>query len=163
MIFSFDLLSVNTQLKEKTIFPKEELDQMCVGFVQYAFNEMQMHGWTERRSQSYEEQHIRHLESRQMDTFQNIMRTTYGEDMDNTLLHFFYNEITRRGWFASYCFQQRPELKEEEVNNNINYLSWLLDTQLKKWFLEDHDEGDFNYINIIEKIKNILGLDVCLK
>ena len=137
-------------------------EEVYVGFVQYAYNEMQTHGWSERRNVFYQQHNIEGEDRGQMDTFQNIMRTTYDEDMDNTLLHFFYNEITRRGWFASYCFQQRPELKEEEVNNNINYLSWLLDTQLKKWFL-DFDEGDFNYINIIEKIKNILGLDVCLK
>jgi hypothetical protein len=41
-------------------FPKEELEILCVGFIQYAYNEMQTEGWTERRDEYCDQHHIGH-------------------------------------------------------------------------------------------------------
>jgi hypothetical protein len=155
-------------------FSKEEREILCVGFIQYAFNEMQTHGWTERRNAFYDEFHIGQYEFErfQMDTFENVMRTAYDGDLDKTIYHFFCNEVAKRGWFACYCIQQRPELKDRfnrEIDENACYLAWLLDSQLIKWIwdnteeLKDEFEGLYESDNTTDKIKSILGLDICLK
>ena len=155
-------------------FPKEERDILCIGFIQYAYYEMQTHGWTERRNDFYKEYHIGQydFERFQIDTFENVMRNAYDGDLDKTIYHFFCNEVARRGWFASYCIQQRPELRTQfngETNENTSYLTWLLDSQLIRWIwdnteeLKDEFEGIYESDKTTEKMKSILGLDVCLK
>ena len=39
-------------------FSKEEQDILCIGFIQYAYSEMQTEGWIRRRNHFYEEYHI---------------------------------------------------------------------------------------------------------
>jgi hypothetical protein len=140
--------------------PEEIQEELYIDFVQFAFKEMQTHGWTERRTAFYQQNNIEGEDRGQMDTFQNIMRTAYYGDLDKTLFHFFGEEITRYGWFSSYCVQQCPEIREQfngETSENIKYMTWLLDSRLSIWiWLSDTDP-------ITEKIKNILGLDICLK
>ena len=155
-------------------FPKEELEILCVGFIQYAYNEMQTEGWTNRRNEFYEEFHIGQydFERFQIETFDNIMSATYDGDLEKTIYHFFCNEVARRGWFASYCSQQRPELREQfdkETDENACFLAWVLDSQLIKWIwdnteeLKDEFEDGFECDKTTDKMKSILGLDVCLK
>ena len=155
-------------------FSKEELNILCVGFIQYAYNQMQRDGWTERRNEYYEEHHIGQydFERFQMDTFPNIMETIYDGDLDKTIYQFFCSEITRRGWFACYCVQQHPELMEQfngEIDENTSYSAWVMDTQLIRWIwdnmeeLKDEFEGVYDSDSTTEKIKSVLGLDICLK
>ena len=139
-------------------------EEVYVGFVQYAFKEMQTHGWTERRTAFYQQHNIEGEDRGQMDTFQNIMRTAYYGDMDDTLFHFFGNEITRHGWFSSYCVQQCLEIREQfngETSDHRKHLTLYLDSRLSRWlWLVDFK---FGTDPVTEKIKNILGLDICLK
>ena len=139
-------------------------EEVYVGFVQYAYNEMQTHGWSERRNVFYQQHNIEGEDRGQMDTFQNIMRTAYYGDMDDTLFHFFGDEITRHGWFSSYCVQQCLEIREQfngETSDHRKHLTLYLDSRLSRWlWLVDFK---FGTDPVTEKIKNILGLDICLK
>jgi hypothetical protein len=144
---------------------KEELNKLCIEFLQYAFKEMQKEGWTERRHEYCDPNHLGHyvFDHFQMDTFPNIMRTDYDGDLDKTLFHFFSNEITRRGWFSSYCVKQNPEIRElfnAESIENIQYMSWWLGAQLPRWMRMDMEEFKDEAGSLAEKIKSILGLDV---
>jgi hypothetical protein len=144
---------------------KEELNELFVGFLQFAFKEMQKEGWIERRHEYCDPDHLGHyvVDHFQMDTFPNIMRTDYDGDLDKTLFHFFSNEITRRGWFSSYCVKQNPEIRElfnAESTENIQYMSWWLGARLPRWMHTDMEEFKDEADSLAEKIKSILGLDV---
>jgi hypothetical protein len=144
---------------------KEKFEQLSIGFIQYAYNEMQTEGWTERRDEYCDQHHIGHyaFEDYLVDTFPNIMMTVYDGDLDKTLYHFFQNTVTRRGWFSSYCVKQDAEIREmfnAESIDNINYLSWWMGTRLTQWIWMDMGDEEEPQA---EKIKTILGLDVCLK
>ena len=39
--------------KEKMISPTENFEELCIGFIQYAYNEMQSEEWTNRRNENY--------------------------------------------------------------------------------------------------------------
>ena len=153
-------------------FSKEEQEILFIGFIQYAYYEMGEDGWTERRNQLYQHSHIDQYEYERflIDTFDNIMTTVYDGDLDKTIYQFFCTEVARRGWFASYCIQQRPEL-QERINgeNNTCYFAWLLDSQLIRWIwdnteeLKDECDGMYVIDKTTEKMKSILGLDICLK
>ena len=139
-------------------------EEVYVGFVQHAYNEMQKHGWTERRNEFYQQHNIEGEDLGQMDTFQNIMRTAYYGDMDETLFHFFSIEITRHGWFSSYCAQQSPEIREQfngEPSDYTKHLMLYLDSRLSIWLWKV--EFNIGADPVTEKIKVILGLDICLK
>jgi hypothetical protein len=139
-------------------------EEVFVGFVQFAFKEMYTHGWTERRNLFYQQHNIEGEDRGQMDTFQNIMRTAFAGDMDDTLFHFFGNEITRHGWFSSYCVQQCPEIRELFNGGTSDYtrnLTLYLDSRLSRWLWLV--EFKFGTDPVTEKIKDILGLDICLK
>jgi len=147
---------------------KEVFEQLCIEFIQFSYNEMQTEGWTERRHQYCDQNHIGHyaFEQFQMDTFPNIMMTAYDGDMDKTLFHFFSNEITRRGWFSSFCIKQNPEIRElfnAESVENIQYMSWWLGVRLTRWIWVDMEEFKDEAESQCEKMRSILGLDVCLK
>jgi hypothetical protein len=133
---------------------------------------MQTDGWTDRRNDNYARYNIiqQDYERFKIDTFSNIMRTVYDGDLDKTLFNYFCYEIVRRGWFTSYCFQQCPELQEEyggQPSDDIKHLCWFLDSRFSRWLWTDM-EG-FNYgtdaetLTLTERVKSILGLDICLK
>ena len=147
---------------------KEVFERLSVGFIQFSYNEMQTGGWTERRHEYCDPNHLGHyaFDHFQMDTFPNIMRTVYDGDLDKTLFHFFSNEITRRGWFSSYCVQQCPEIRDlfnAESIENIQYLSWWLGLRLTKWMWVDMEEFKDEADPQTEKMRSILGLDICMK
>ena len=147
---------------------KEVFERLSVGFIQFSYNEMQTEGWTERRHEYCDPNHLGHyaFDHFQMDTFPNIMRTVYDGDLDKTLFHFFSNEITRRGWFSSYCVKQNPEIRElfnAESIENIQYMSWWLGLRLTKWMWVDMEEFKDEADPQTEKMRSILGLDICMK
>ena len=147
---------------------KEVFEQLTVGFIQFSYNEMQTEGWIERRHEYCDPDHLGHyvVDHFQMDTFPNIMRTVYDGDLDKTLFHFFSNEITRRGWFSSYCVKQNPEIRElfnAESIENIQYMSWWLGLRLTRWMWVDMEEFKDEADSQSGKMRSLLGLDVCLK
>jgi hypothetical protein len=147
---------------------KEKFVKLCVEFAQFAFNEMQKDKWTEQRDEYCVQHHIGHyaFEHYQIDTFPNIMRTVYDGDFNKTLYHFFSNEITRRGWFSSYCVKEDAEIRElfnAESIENIHYMSWWMGARLTKWIWMDMEEFKDEEESLSEKMKSILGLDVCMK
>jgi hypothetical protein len=146
--------------------PFEEFEDLCVGFVLYAFNEMQSENWTDRRNDNYTRYNIvqQDYERFKINTFSNIMMDVYDGDEDKTVFNYFCCEIVRRGWFTSYCFQQCPELQEQyggQTSEDIVHLTWFLDSRFSRWLWTEED--DMDPPTVTEKIKRILGLDICLK
>jgi|694.fasta_scaffold50874_4 hypothetical protein len=147
---------------------KEVFEHLTIEFMLFAFNEMQTEGWTERRQEYCDPNHLGHyaFDHFQMDTFPNIMRTVYNGDLDKTLFHFFSNEITRRGWFSSFCVKQNAEIRDllnAESIENIQYMSWWLGVRLTRWMWVDMEEFKDEADSQSEKMRSILGLDICLK
>jgi len=143
---------------------KEQFEELCVGYIQRVYNETQTEGWAEQRSALFAEVGVKEEQYEDEDdeddeenlgTFQDIMMTTYGGDLDKTLQHFFCQTawwcLSRRQWFTCYCIQQYPKL------NEMSDLAWKLNKKFKKWLWSgDREQG-------VDKIKSILGLDDCLK
>jgi hypothetical protein len=147
---------------------KKVFEELAIEFMLFAFNEMQTEGWTERRHEYCDPNHLGHyaFDHFQMDTFPNIMRTAYNGDLDKTLFHFFSNEITRRGWFSSFCVKQNAEIRDllnAESIENIQYMSWWLGVRLTRWMWVDMEEFKDEADSQSEKMRSILGLDICLK
>jgi hypothetical protein len=147
-------------------------EDLCIQFVQYAFNEMEREGWTDRRNENYTRYNIvqEDFERFKINTFSNIMMSEFNGDMDKTIFNYFCYEIARRGWFTSYCFQQCPELQEEysgQTRDDIKHLVWFLDSRFSRWLWTEMEgfnyETDAETLTLTEKIKSILGLDICLK
>ena len=152
--------------------PTENFEELCIGFIQYAYNEMQTEEWTDRRNENYARYNIAQedFERFKINTFSNIMMSGFGGDLDKTIFNYFCYEIVRRGWFTSYCFQQCPEIQEQYgrgTSDNIKHLSWFLDSRFSRWLWTDMEgfnyETDAQSLTLTEKIKSILGLDICLK
>ena len=147
-------------------------EDLCTGFVQHAYTEMQSENWTDRRNDNYARYNIiqQDYERFKINTFSNIMMDVYDGDEDKTVFHYFCCEIVRRGWFTSYCFQQCPEIQEQYgrgTSDNIKHLSWFLDSRFSRWLWTDMEgfnyETDAQSLTLTEKIQSILGLDICLK
>jgi len=167
------------------IITKERFEELCAGFVQHVFNETQTKGWTQKRSALFAEHGFSERQYEDEDdedeeeflgTFQDIMMTKYDGDLDKTLEHFFYEGptsrcILRRKWFACYCVQQCPEIKEMLTAMTEDELGWKLDDKFKTWFWRGtlYNERENAYYTAkkkavaIKTIKDTLGLDICLK
>ena len=146
---------------------KENIERLCVQYVEYVSNETQTEGWAQRRSALFaehgfnEEQYEDEFdedEEEYVGTFQEIM-TIYGGNLDKTLLQFFCRgarwSLSRRQWFPCYCIQQCPELTE--MTSIQEDLVWKLNKEFEKWLWSGEIEHG------LDKIKRILGLDICLK
>ena len=147
-------------------------EDLCIQFVRYAFNEMETEGWTDRRNDNYAQYNIvqEDFERFKINTFSNIMMSGFDGDLDKTLFNYFCYEIVRRGWFTSYCFQQCPELQEEysgQTSDDIKHLVWFLDSRFSRWLWTEMEgfnyETDAETLTLTERVKSILGLDICLK
>ena len=64
-------------------------EDLCVGFVLYAYTEMQTDGWTDRRNDNYARYNIiqQDYERFKIDTFSNIMMDVYDGDEDKTVFN----------------------------------------------------------------------------
>jgi len=147
-------------------------EDLCIQFVQFAFNEMETEGWTDRRNDNYAQYNIvqEDFEHFKINTFSNIMMSEFNGDLDKALFNYFCYEIVRRGWFTSYCFQQCPELQEEysgQTSDDIKHLVWFLDSRFSRWLWIEMEgfnyETDAETLTLTERVKSILGLDICLK
>jgi hypothetical protein len=147
-------------------------EDLCIGFLQHAFNEMQTEGWTDRRNENYARCNIvqEDFERFKINTFSNIMMSGFDGDLDKTIFNYFCYEIVRRGWFTSYCFQHCPELQEKfggQTSEDIVQLTWFLDSRFSRWLWTDMEgfnyETDAETLTVTERVKRILGLDICLK
>jgi hypothetical protein len=113
---------------------RETMEEMCVGFIQYVYNETQTEGWSERRRalitglgfSEYQygkydcDEYEDHDEKEDLGTFQEIMMARYKGDLNKTLQHFFCYEsdyeierCSKYKWFVCYCIQQKcPEVMQ---------------------------------------------------
>jgi hypothetical protein len=135
--------------------------EMIYGFIQFAFGEMQTEGWVARRNEYRLQQHISdpYVDERGQRSFPVTMETRYNGDLEMTLIHFFCNEISSFGWFDAYCFYQRPEL---DTRDEDYYYYWEFNEVLREWIESDHRIGDES-VDVADALKDILGLDFCLK
>jgi hypothetical protein len=140
---------------------EEERTEMIYGFIQFAYGEMQTVRWTTRRNDFRLQHHTAdpYIDDRCQGTFQETMEKRYNGDLELTLIHFFCNEIKSVGWFDSYCVQQRPEL---DTRDEDYYYYWVFDEVLNDWIDSDHYIGDVA-VDVADALKDILGLDFCLK
>ena len=141
---------------------EEERNEIINGFLRFAFDEMKMDGWVARRNDYRLQQHMADpdIDDRRQCTFQETMEKRYNGDLEMTLIHFFCNEIKSSGWFDTYCFQQRPEL---DTRDDDYYYYWKFDEILCDWIdSEEHFIGEVE-VDIADKLKDILGLDFCMK
>jgi hypothetical protein len=135
--------------------------ELIYGFIQFAFGEMQTEGWVARRSDYRLQQHISdpYVDERGQRSFPVTMETRYNGDLEMALIHFFCNEISSFGWFDAYCFYQRPEL---DTRDEDYYYYWEFNEVLREWIESDHRIGDES-VDVADALKDILGLDFCLK
>jgi hypothetical protein len=140
---------------------EEERTEIIYGFIQFAYGEMQTDGWALRRNEFRLQHHMADpdIDNRNQRSFQETMEKRYDGDLEVTLIHFFCNEIKSSGWFDSYCFQQRPEM---DTRDEDYYYYWEFDEILYDWIDSDHYIGDV-MVDVSEKLKDILGLDFCMK
>jgi hypothetical protein len=140
---------------------EEERREMIYGFIQFAYGEMQTVRWTTRRNEFRLQHHTAdpYIDDRCQGTFQETMEKRYNGDLELTLIHFFCNEIKSVGWFDSYCVQQRPEL---DTRDEDYYYYWVFDEVLNDWIDSDHYIGDVA-VDVADALKDILGLDFCMK
>jgi len=147
---------------DKMVFTtEEERTEMIYGFIQFAYGEMQTVRWTTRRNDFRLQHHTAdpYIDDRCQGTFQETMEKRYNGDLELTLIHFFCNEIKSVGWFDSYCVQQRPEL---DTRDEDYYYYWVFDEVLNDWIDSDHYIGDVA-VDVADALKDILGLDFCMK
>jgi len=157
---------------------REKFEELCVGYIQYVYNEMQTKGWMQRRSALFAEEGFNEdqyededdeCEEEYVGTFQDIMVTKYDGDMDKTLQYLFCEgrwwSPSRRQWFTCYVLNNCAEVKETMNHMRKYEFIWRFNDEFTRWMLEDdsYQHSPEKMARATEKFKSILGLDVCLK
>lgn len=134
----------------------DEVVYLIHDFIRFAYNEIQTNGWKKRRIDIRKKYNILdYIGSSNINeefTFDEMLEKNYF-DLDKTLLDFFCKEIKWRGWIDAYYFNQHPDYKEKDFNCFEIY--WVLTVLINQWFSKKNIT--------VDEIKNILGLDFCLK
>ena len=139
-------------------YDTEEVNDLIHRFIRFAYDEFQTNGWQQRRIHIRRQYKILDYNGSSNDkeeyTFQEVLERNHF-DLDKTLIEFFCHEIKWRGWIDSYYLFQHPYLKDAEIDF---YSYWAITCVLKEWIEKNIKKG-----LILDELKNILGLDICLK
>ena len=137
---------------------EDDIQLLCVEFIQFAYNEMQTEHWYNRRNNIRNQYNIIYdnISSESEHTFSEILEKNNG-DLNITLYGFFCNEIMSRGWFTAFCYKAHPELIQIQFIDDL-YDCWHIDNLLCKWLWLGKTDNEY-----IDELKCILGLDFCMK
>jgi len=143
---------------------QEEQIELINGFIQFAYAEMQMDDWTTRRRLFRDEFNItgcgREIDNRTKPTFSVAMEQIHDGSLEDTLYDFFCKGIQSFGWFDAYCLQQRPDLDTRETDV---YYYWQFEDMLNNWLWYTDHTLNGTAVDGVGMIKDILGLEICLK
>ena len=134
---------------------EEEKRELVIGFIQFVFSEIQVEGWKVRRDELlfnnkgyYHDYVKKDIYEKEIagNTFHKMMEDCDGDETE-FIISLFYPLISTFGWIECWCSQQRPDIYEDQC-------------PFSEWELL------YNFIykeNNVEDLKEILGLNICLK
>lgn len=134
-----------------------EFEEIVFGFIQFAYNEMQTAGWKKRRYDFRKQFNLIDYEfgdyGDEADTFPEMLKI---DDMDTILTTQFTRELGCIEWIDAYYYNLHPErLEYRIIDSCANYSD--LGREFMYWLMTKPDNI------LLDKIKEILCMDICLK
>ena len=157
--------------EEEEIITEKEKRELIVGFIQHVFEEVQTEGWKTRRDEFLIQQGV-YLQSEDPSrdipdnmTFDKVMVERNG-DVDEVLEFYLYPILSSYEWSESWIYQLRSEL--DQRGRGVCYWNvweYLHDFLYKSTCVWDEKQRQmmFSKMILVDDVKEILDLNVCLK